>query len=159
MMDNKLNRRDLVKRGAVLGLATPAIAGLLAACGGGSTAPTPGSGGSNAASGTSTSTPTSASSSTATSSSSTATSTSTTSAAGQPKTGGTLTVAIASDIIGNDPHGATSGVDRSVYTTMYNGLVAPNDTLDIVPDLAVKWELTDPKTYVFTLRTGVKFHD
>jgi len=28
-----------------------------------------------------------------------------------------------------------------------------------IPALATKWETPDPKTYVFTLRTGVKFHD
>lgn len=78
---------------------------------------------------------------------------------GEPKRGGTLKVALDSDIIGIDPHGASAGVDRNVYTSIYNGLVAPDKNLDIVPDLAASWTTPDPKTYVFTLRPDVKFHD
>ncbi|HEY1298346.1 MAG TPA: hypothetical protein VGJ60_35135, partial [Chloroflexota bacterium] len=45
-------------------------------------------------------------------------------ATGAPKRGGTLKVALTSDIIGVDPHGASAGVDRNVYTSVYNGLIA-----------------------------------
>ena len=31
--------------------------------------------------------------------------------------------------------------------------------MNIVPDLAERWETPDPRTYVFHLRHGVKFHD
>jgi peptide/nickel transport system substrate-binding protein len=79
--------------------------------------------------------------------------------AGGPKRGGTLKVALDSDIIGIDPHGASAGVDRNVYTAIYNGLVAPDKNLNIVPDLAASWTTPDPKTYVFKLRPNVKFHD
>jgi peptide/nickel transport system substrate-binding protein len=76
-----------------------------------------------------------------------------------PKRGGTLKVALNSDIIGIDPHGASAGVDRNVYTSIYNGLVAPDKNLNIVPDLAESWTTPDPTTYVFKLRPNVKFHD
>ena len=76
-----------------------------------------------------------------------------------PKRGGTLKVALDSDIIGVDPHGASAGVDRSVYTSVYNGLVAPDKNLQIVLDLADSWTTPDDRTYVFKLRSGVKFHD
>ncbi|MBV9899102.1 MAG: peptide ABC transporter substrate-binding protein [Chloroflexi bacterium] len=76
-----------------------------------------------------------------------------------PKRGGTLKVALNSDIIGIDPHGASAGVDRNVYTSVYNGLVAPDKNLNIVPDLAESWTTPDPTTYVFKLRPNVKFHD
>lgn len=79
--------------------------------------------------------------------------------AGTPKRGGTLKVALNSDIIGIDPHGASAGVDRNVYTSIYNGLVAPDKNLNIVPDLAESWSTPDPKTYIFKLRANVKFHD
>jgi ABC-type transport system substrate-binding protein len=77
-------------------------------------------------------------------------------AAAAPKKGGTLKVSLASDIIGIDPHGASAGVDRFVYTSIYNGLVAPDKNLNIVPDLAESWTTPDPKTYVFKLRPNVK---
>jgi len=80
-------------------------------------------------------------------------------AAGSAKRGGTLKVTLDSDIIGIDPHGASAGVDRNVYTAIYNGLVAPDKNLKIVPDLAESWTTPDPRTYIFKLRSGVKFHD
>jgi peptide/nickel transport system substrate-binding protein len=76
-----------------------------------------------------------------------------------PKRGGTLKVALNSDIIGIDPHGASAGVDRNVYTSIYNALVAPDKNLNIVPDLSESWTTPDPTTYVFKLRPNVKFHD
>ncbi|HEX8969208.1 MAG TPA: ABC transporter substrate-binding protein [Chloroflexota bacterium] len=76
-----------------------------------------------------------------------------------PKRGGTLKVALDSDIIGVDPHGASAGVDRNVYTAVYNALVAPDKNLNIVPDLAESWTTPDPTTYLFKLRPNVKFHD
>lgn len=74
--------------------------------------------------------------------------------------GGTLTVALNSDIIGIDPHGASAGVDRNVYTTVYNGLVVPDKDLNITPDLAESWDVSEDATvYTFHLREGIKFHD
>jgi peptide/nickel transport system substrate-binding protein len=46
-----------------------------------------------------------------------------------------------------------------VYTSVYNGMVAPDKNLNIVPDLAESWTTPDPTTYVFKLRPNVKFHD
>jgi peptide/nickel transport system substrate-binding protein len=46
-----------------------------------------------------------------------------------------------------------------VYTAIYNGLVAPDKNLNLVPDLAESWTTPDPKTYVFKLRPNIKFHD
>lgn len=78
----------------------------------------------------------------------------------EPVRGGTLTVALDSDIIGIDPHGASAGVDRNVYTTVYNGLVVPDEDLNITPDLAESWDVSDDGTvYTFYLRDGIRFHD
>jgi len=79
---------------------------------------------------------------------------------GEPVRGGTLTVALNSDIIGIDPHGASAGVDRNVYTAVYNGLVVPDENLNITPDLAESWDISEDGTvYTFHLRDGVMFHD
>ena len=77
----------------------------------------------------------------------------------QVQRGGTLTVALDSDVIGIDPHGASAGVDRSVYTSIFNTLVTVDEGLNIVPELAESWETPDDTTYIFNLREGVKFHD
>ncbi len=75
------------------------------------------------------------------------------------KRGGSLRVALDSDIIGIDPHGASAGVDRNVYTSVYNALVTADPKLNIVPDLAESWTNPDDTSYVFKIRPNVKFHD
>jgi peptide/nickel transport system substrate-binding protein len=42
---------------------------------------------------------------------------------------------------------------------MFSSLVAHDEHMDIVPDLAERWESTNGLQYVFHLRPGVKFHD
>ncbi len=43
---------------------------------------------------------------------------------------------------------------------LFNGLVQLNDSLNIKPDIAKKWTVSkDAKTYIFTLRKGVYFHE
>ncbi len=135
-----LSRRALMR--GLIGVGAVSLVGLLQACGTTTppTVPGPSGSGQTAA---------------ATSSSSGAPSTS----GGGPKKGGTLKVALDSDIIGIDPHGASAGVDRNVYTAIYNGLVAPDKNLTIVADLAESWTTPDLRTYVFKLRPNVKFHD
>ena len=42
---------------------------------------------------------------------------------------------------------------------LFNGLVRQDDSLNIVPDIAKKWEISeDAKTYIFHLRSDVYFH-
>lgn len=55
----------------------------------------------------------------------------------------------------------TSDVESATYIVeIYSGLVSFNKDLKIVPDLAEKWDISnDAKTYTFTLRKDVKFHD
>lgn len=58
-----------------------------------------------------------------------------------------------------DPTFARTQANNWVCNLMYNGLVKLNDSLQIVPDLAEKWEISeDGKTYTFTLRNDVFFH-
>src|SRR5579859_46645 len=126
-------RREFLRR-LLIASSAASVTGLLAACG--PAAPTP----NTTAPATASSAPSSAASS-------------------APKRGGTLKIALPSDIIGIDPHGASAGVDRNVYTSVYNGLVAPDKDLNMVPDLAESWTTPDPTTYIFKLRANVKFHD
>ncbi len=77
----------------------------------------------------------------------------------EPQRGGTLTVRLDSDLIGIDPHGASAGVDRNVYTSVYDGLVTVDENLNIVPNLAESVETPDERTYIFRLRPNVTFHD
>jgi len=73
--------------------------------------------------------------------------------------GGTLRVGLNSDLTTMDPHMSTAAVDRQVYQSIYNPLVRLDKDLTLKPELAEKWDFTDPTTLVFTLRKGVKFHD
>ena len=60
-----------------------------------------------------------------------------------------------------DPHAVTATNDFRILMNLYDGLVRfRSGTLEIEPALAEKWEISpDGKTYTFTLRQGVKFHD
>lgn len=78
-----------------------------------------------------------------------------------PKTnrGGTLRVGLNADLTTMDPHMSTAAVDRQVYQSIYLPLLRLEKDLTLKPELAVKYEFTDPTTLVLTLRQGVKFHD
>ncbi len=79
--------------------------------------------------------------------------------AGTPKSGGTLKVALESELRTLDPLRSSQLVERAVYYNMYESLVAIDARLNIKPQLATEWKAPDPTTFVFTLRRGVKFHD
>ena len=80
-------------------------------------------------------------------------------AAGSPKRGGSLKVALDGDFTTMDPHISSAAVDRQAFQSIFNTLVRLDEKLGIQPELAVSWEQPDPKTYVFKLAQGVKFHD
>jgi peptide/nickel transport system substrate-binding protein len=78
-------------------------------------------------------------------------------AAGQA--GGPLRVGLNSELTTLDPHLSTTAVDRQVYQSLYDSLVRLGPDLSIKPGLAKSWEQPDPKTLVFKLQSGVKYHD
>ncbi len=81
-------------------------------------------------------------------------------AAAAPQPGGTLRIGLNSDNTTMDPHLSEAAVDRQVYQSIYDTLIALTPELDLSPRLAEKWEISpDGKTYTFTLRKGVAFHD
>ncbi len=60
-----------------------------------------------------------------------------------------------------DPQAATALNDFRIAANLYDGLVRfKNGTLEIEPALAESWEISgDGRTYQFSLRGGVRFHD
>src|SRR6266496_2058872 len=80
-------------------------------------------------------------------------------AADPPKKGGTLRVGFYIEAVTMDPHLSGSKVDRQVYHNIYEPLLTLDTKLNIKPGLAESWTQPDPKTLVFKLRRGVKFHD
>jgi peptide/nickel transport system substrate-binding protein len=82
--------------------------------------------------------------------------------AGAPKPGGTLVVAIPSDIDKTDPtlisDASSSYVAQQVVETLVT--LKPGTGGEIVPALATDWTVSeDGLTYTFTIRDGVQFHD
>ncbi|MEV0677221.1 ABC transporter substrate-binding protein [Actinosynnema sp. NPDC050436] len=80
---------------------------------------------------------------------------------GSGKTGGTLTFGAAGAPKLFDPFYATDGETFRVARQMFEGLVGfKPGTADVEPALAEKWDhSTDGKTWTFTLKENVKFHD
>lgn len=71
----------------------------------------------------------------------------------------TLVILIARDVEGLDPHTA-GGVwqTQTVLANLYEGLVAFDPEMRIVPALASAWTNPDDLTWEFQLRPGVRFH-
>ena len=76
-----------------------------------------------------------------------------------PRKGGTLRVGFYIEAATMDPHLSGSKIDRQVYHNIYEPLVTLDTSLGIRPGLAESWSQPDPRTLVFKLRRGVKFHD
>jgi peptide/nickel transport system substrate-binding protein len=58
-----------------------------------------------------------------------------------------------------DPRIGADAYSAHLDGLMFSSLVAHDAQMNIIPDLAERWETPDPQTYVFHLRPGVKFHD
>lgn len=71
----------------------------------------------------------------------------------------TLTLAIENDPTNIDPRFGTDVNSMRVYQLVGSGLLKKDPKLNLIPDLAERWENPDSQTYIFYLRQGVKFHD
>lgn len=72
----------------------------------------------------------------------------------------TLIVANPADAKTLDPATGTDGASMGLMLQIYEGLLRYDfEKQEVFPLLAEKWEQTDDRTYRFTLREGVKFHD
>jgi len=81
-------------------------------------------------------------------------------AAPAPVRGGTLNFGIQSDWKTLDPVFYTNVSERMIFYAFYNPLVAMDERLTIVPELARSWEVSkDGLTWTFKLQAGVVFQD
>ena len=76
-----------------------------------------------------------------------------------PTRGGTLNAAISGEPDVLDPAKSTLAVASEVHNEIFSKLVDVSPEGEVIPQLATRWELTDEKTWVFTLVEGVKFHN
>ncbi len=77
-----------------------------------------------------------------------------------PIMGGSLVYGMTQDLVSLDPHQTTDAGTRSVVFNMYEGLVKPTSTGDLVPAVASDYVISpEAKEYTFTLREGITFHD
>ena len=58
-----------------------------------------------------------------------------------------------------DPRIGTDAQSQHLDGLIFSSLVALDDRMEVVPDLAERWEMPDALTCVFHLRSGVRFHD
>ncbi|MBP9995995.1 MAG: ABC transporter substrate-binding protein [Lachnospiraceae bacterium] len=73
----------------------------------------------------------------------------------------TITVGIPQDLDESlDPHNATGAGTREVLFNVFEGLVKPNSDGELIPAVASEYAVdNEGRTYTFTLRDGVTFHD
>jgi peptide/nickel transport system substrate-binding protein len=70
-----------------------------------------------------------------------------------------LNVAQGGDISKFDPHFSTSSNDIRVSFNVFDNLVARHPDGKLHPALATEWKRQSESTYVFKLRSGVKWHN
>ena len=70
-----------------------------------------------------------------------------------------MTIALDQNPDSLDPRIGQNAASQHLAVLIFNSLVRKNENSEIVPDLASRWEMPDPRTYVFHLRHDVRFHD
>ncbi len=162
----QLSRRSVLKKGVALGLSAPAIAALLAACGGSSSTNTPAStSAATSSSGGSTSTATSAATGASTPSGGSSSSTATSAATGKRGGGGELrllwwqapTILNCHLSSGTKDFDAARAALEPLLETLADGTMVPVLATE-VPALG-KGVAADGKSVTYKLREGVKWHD
>src|SRR5262249_17181834 len=58
-----------------------------------------------------------------------------------------------------DPRIGTDAQSEFIDELLFDSLVRKDHNFNLVPSVAERWEIPDPKTYVFHLRKGIHFHD
>lgn len=75
------------------------------------------------------------------------------------KIGGTLQIGIETEPIGFDPHLVTAFSSFRILENIYDGLLKYDENMNLVPNIAEKYEIPDPYTIIFTIRDNVYFHN
>lgn len=72
---------------------------------------------------------------------------------------GVVTVALDNPPANLDPRIGTDVSSQRIIELVFSSLVKKNEKSEIEPDLALRWEMPEPTTYIFHLRNDAKFHD
>ena len=79
---------------------------------------------------------------------------------GTPVPGGSVVYGMTQDLASLDPHVDTDAGTRDVVFNLYEGLVKPTSDGGFIAAVASDYTISDDaKTYTFTLRDGITFHD
>ena len=79
---------------------------------------------------------------------------------GTPVPGGSVVFGMTQDLASLDPHVDTDAGTRDVVFNLYEGLVKPASDGSLMPAVASDYTISDDaKTFTFTLRDGITFHD
>src|SRR5882724_6786456 len=71
----------------------------------------------------------------------------------------TLVMIIESSPTNLDPRVGLDAQSERIDDLLFDDLLTRDEHLNVQPGLAERWEIPDPRTYVFHLHRGVKFHD
>jgi peptide/nickel transport system substrate-binding protein len=71
----------------------------------------------------------------------------------------TLVMIIESSPTNLDPRIGIDAWSERIDNLIFDDLLSRGNDLNVAPGLAEKWEVTDPRTYVFHIHRGVTFHD
>lgn len=72
---------------------------------------------------------------------------------------GTVTVVIESSPANLDPRIGTDAQSERIDELIFDSLVKKDSRFNLQPDLATSWEMPNPLTYIFHLRSGVRFQN
>jgi peptide/nickel transport system substrate-binding protein len=71
----------------------------------------------------------------------------------------TVIMVIESSPLNLDPRIGTDAQSERIGELIFEGLLRRDENFKLQPRLAESWEISDPLTYLFHLRRGVRFHD
>ena len=71
----------------------------------------------------------------------------------------TLVMIIESTPANLDPRIGTDAWSERIDALIFDSLVRRDEHFNLQPSVAARWEIPDPLTYIFHLRSGVRFHD
>ncbi len=77
----------------------------------------------------------------------------------RPRDPHTVVFLIESSPTSLDPRIGTDAQSEHIDELLFDGLVARDPSFHFTPALAESWEQPDPRTLIFHLRSGVRFHD
>jgi len=74
------------------------------------------------------------------------------------QSGGVLQIGIETEPVGFDPNLVTAFASFRILENVYDGLLKYDENMNLIPNIAEKYEIPDPNTIIFTIRDDVYFH-